>query len=579
MEGSQRLTRILDLPVDLQRRVLGEAMEQGYNPLVLATVTKEWDPVSDVIASVSSLHLRGSSIQKASKSNLDAFVSLKSLVLQRYDGEELPSHFGSSLPVCQHLEIGEAFKLTALPSSIQAMTSMTSLVLKDLPALESLPPLGSFPRLEALTITGCNQLAVVPNLISLESLASFKSLSLDTPLPTVPDSVQRLQQLESLSMSSDGIPEEGVEFPVIHRLLPALKRLIVTSTYWMSWRTPIQLSPTLASLENLVSLDLQGCPIEGDVPDFLGRLPKLRHLRVNHQGVAKLTPGFRLLRELIFSSFNWISLDEPLPAESYSSLEHVHLYGRYKTLPAAILQLRSIRSLTVSLVRELPQAITLLQGLQSLKVRGSKDFRLPSFITEIQGLKRLTCGGECIGPVRLSPDWQLELLQLEGSVESFECSTASMRVGDLRIPHGVHHSRDGTRVGPWYTFFEGFTTLHVVLEDVCSCDGSWLSEVVPRSPELSDLRFIVWDTVSCMEFPPSIAALSRLRELRLPSNWPDAECCHCRRSFQERAEAATSALGSSLPFFSLPLLSSRSRAALTEHWTDYFIQVRISALG
>lgn len=183
------------------------------------------------------------------------------------------------------------------------------------------------------------------------------------------------------------------------------------------------------------------------LPDSLGQLRQLRHLRVvGAPDLKKLPPSLTRLSNLRTLQLIMTPLDE-LPADMWrmQGLRSLTLGGgHYARLPARIVELSRLTELSMvhsSHFRELPENIGLMQGLRSLEVTSNSELeQLPGSLTRLHRLEKLNLSSnrrlahlpENIGQLRGLTELSLKHCAGLGELPDSVGDLAQLQLLDLR---------------------------------------------------------------------------------------------------------------------------------------------------
>ena len=246
---------------------------------------------------------------------------LTSLVIEKCSLKLLPGSQGQLVSLQELLIDGEEITLTPqfIPH-LPALTALKIVMLKEFPPLNSRQALGVglFPSLKTLTFKNYREQQQLPKY--------FWHMSRLTSLT--------MEDFPKLRSDPDSLLD-----------MPALERLEVAKMRFSAF------PPTVSRLSNLTSLVLRDAmPWQGRaaLPDWVFRLPALKHLLVDDQYIAAL----------------------PEELGSLSRLESLRIVApRLKDLPASLGQLGKLTSLTLEgckKMRHLPNSFTQLVALKRL---------------------------------------------------------------------------------------------------------------------------------------------------------------------------------------------------------------------
>ncbi|KAK4736724.1 hypothetical protein R3W88_000421 [Solanum pinnatisectum] len=277
-----------------------------------------------------------------------------------YSLETFPEILGGMKP---ELKIKmERSGIREIPSSIQYLTHITKLNLKDMKKFVSLPSsICMLKSLVELDVSYCSKLESLPeeigDLLNLEKLDATCTL-----VSRPPSSIVHLNKLKFLSFAkqTSGVGlEDGVffVFPQVSKGLRSLEDLDLGYCNLIDGGLP----EDIGSLSSLKKLYLTGNRFE-HLPRSIAQLGDLRLLYLsdcpNLKEFPQVNDGLRSLEDLDLSYCNLVDGGLPEDIGSLSSLKKLHLDGNnFEHLPRSIAQLGGLRFLNVSnctRLKELP---------------------------------------------------------------------------------------------------------------------------------------------------------------------------------------------------------------------------------
>ncbi|XP_050257407.1 TMV resistance protein N-like isoform X28 [Quercus robur] len=280
--------------------------------------------------------------------------------------DNLPENLGNLKGLKMLYLSGTAIK--ELPSSIDGLTTLTSLTLNDCKNLVCLPStICSLKLLERLDLSRCSNFDNLPE--NLGNLKGLKELNLSgTSIKELPSSIDGLTALTSLTLQD-------------------CENLVC-------------LPSTICSLKLLECLDLYGCSNFDNLPENLGNLKGLKNLHLSGTAIKELPSSIDGLTTLTSLTLNDCKNLVCLPSIicSLNSLERLDLYGcsNFDNLPENLGNLKGLKNLHLSgtAIKELPSSIDGLTTLTSLTLNDCKNLVcLPSTICSLNSLERLDlCG-------------------------------------------------------------------------------------------------------------------------------------------------------------------------------------------
>ncbi|RVW15039.1 Disease resistance-like protein DSC1 [Vitis vinifera] len=202
----------------------------------------------------------------------------------------------------------EGTAIKGLPLSIENLTGLALLNLKECKSLESLPrSIFKLKSLKTLILSNCTRLKKLPEI--QENMESLMELFLDgSELKELPDDLGSLQCLAELNADGSGIQEEyDLLFPLI------TNRRIATASF--------------SGLYSLRVLILQRCNLsEGALPSDLGSLPSLERLDLSRNSFITIPASLSGLSRLRSLTLEYCKSLQSLP-ELPSSVESLNAHS------------------------------------------------------------------------------------------------------------------------------------------------------------------------------------------------------------------------------------------------------------
>lgn len=220
-----------------------------------------------------------------------ACTNIESLEIFRgidWEGDNtIPREIGK-LRKLRKLTLG-GLSMKTLPDTIGNLRALRELSLDYDESLTALPnTIGKLSSLEQLSLGYCEELKAIPP--SIGKLKKLKNLSFsETAVKKVPAELWNATSLENL-----GLPEGVTALPPGISKLKKLKSLFSTAKALASIAKEL---PALASLESIGLHQGE----EAELPEEIGRLPRLHTLHVAYAGLSSLPAslaGHRALRDL-----------------------------------------------------------------------------------------------------------------------------------------------------------------------------------------------------------------------------------------------------------------------------------------
>nr|XP_023923648.1 TMV resistance protein N-like [Quercus suber] len=256
--------------------------------------------------------------------------------------------------------------IEGLPSSIERLTNLTLLTLKNCKNLVCLPStICSLNSLESLDLCGCSNIDNLPE--NLGNLKGLKFLDLsETAIERFPSSIERLTSLTSLTLKN-------------------CKNLVC-------------LPSTIYSLNPLERLDLCGCSNIDNFPENLGNLKGLKFLDLS--GTSINVPSIECLTCLtslaLLNCKKLVRLPNITHGFKFYGALNLSICPGFKNLQENLWMIEEIEKLDLSktAIEELPSSIERLTNLTVLTLRYCTNLvRLPSTICSLKLLNSLDLYG------------------------------------------------------------------------------------------------------------------------------------------------------------------------------------------
>lgn len=211
------------------------------------------------------------------------------------------------------------YKLKAIPAVVTELANLKKLEFSRCPKLKKIPAdIGKLKKLESLNVEHCDQLSELPK--SLVELKKLKYLYLSgTGIKKLPDGFEKLQNLESLSISLDGLDwadtiEKLKQLPKLTWLTIALEldypaalseltniTSLTIEQNWPLWHRGHQKVPVPANIcliPNLEALSLMNNNQARALPDNIGDMKNLKHLEVSSTAIKGFPDSLQKLTQL-----------------------------------------------------------------------------------------------------------------------------------------------------------------------------------------------------------------------------------------------------------------------------------------
>ncbi|XP_048437598.1 disease resistance protein RPV1 isoform X2 [Pyrus x bretschneideri] len=279
-------------------------------------------------------------------------------------------------------------KIKELPSSINNLTGLRYLKLKDCKELKSLPSI-RMKSLKTLDLSGCSSLEMFPEI--LEVMEELPELDLSgSKIKELPSSINNLTGLRYLNL------KDCKEL----KSLPSIIHMRSLIAFDLSGCSSLEMFPEILEVtEELLKLDISGSKIK-ELPSSINNLTGLRYLNLKDCKELKSLPSVNHMRSLV-----------NLGLSGCSSLE---MFPEILEVTEELLELNISRSK----IKELPSSINNLTGLRYLNLKDCKELKsLPSVI-HMRSLKNLYlsgCSSLEMFPEILEVTEELEEVNLSGS--------------------------------------------------------------------------------------------------------------------------------------------------------------------
>ncbi|XP_031380047.1 TMV resistance protein N-like isoform X1 [Punica granatum] len=313
----------------------------------------------------------------------------------------------SAFPALERLILRSCHNLISIDPSIEKLSALVSLDIRNCTTLKDLPQLGSMEaltellvdgtsirelpvlrdtdkleNLETLSANNCKLLAQIPD--SLKCLKKLKLLSLDNcqSLGAVPDSIGQLTSLVELSLS-------GTQ---IRRLPDSVGNLTLLTVLKIDHSRMTCLPSTLSTLENLQVLNASGCvDLEGEIPINIGSKSSMRILQLADTKISSLPTSISCLRQLEILDLGGCQWLEALP-NLPSSLISLRLGGESIRIFPNLKHLINLKELICSgchQLVEVPPGIRNLSKLEKLELSNTGITTLPEQVGALPRLREL----------------------------------------------------------------------------------------------------------------------------------------------------------------------------------------------
>ncbi|XP_061998346.1 disease resistance protein RUN1-like isoform X1 [Rosa rugosa] len=270
---------------------------------------------------------------------------MEGLIELHLDGTSVKEFSISALKELEVLSLRDCKELNTLPSSIH-MKSLHTLFLSGCSNLQKFPEISEeMGRLSELNLDDTAIKELPP---SIENLSRLKSLSLKDcgELKSLPSSIFQLKYLNTITVS--GCPKFEV-FPKIEEDLERLGKLVTLRLE--DCRELRSLPSSICQLKSLRFFALSGCSKFDVFPKVLEDMEELRELHLDGTSIKDLSPSIERLKRLMFLNMRNCRSLEFLPDSvcNLSSLTGLTLSGcsNLHNLPNNLGKLKSLVDLEV----------------------------------------------------------------------------------------------------------------------------------------------------------------------------------------------------------------------------------------
>ncbi|XP_050245511.1 disease resistance protein Roq1-like isoform X2 [Quercus robur] len=365
------------------------------------------------LKSLECLDLSGSSNFENLPENLGNVKGLKMLLLDFTAIMELPSSIGGLIGLTS-LTLRSCKKLVCLPNTICCLKSLEYLDLFGSSNFENLPEnLGNvkglkrlnlsgtaikelpssiecLPSLTSLVMHGCKNLVCLPNTTCGFQFHGALDLSTCSRFKNLPENPWIIECLGRLDLSETAIEE----------LPSSIGGLIgLTSLTLGSCKNLVYLPNTICCLKSLECLDLSRSSNFENLPENLGNVKSLKMLHLDFTAIMELPSSIGGLIGLTSLTLRGCKKLVCLPNSicCLKSLECLDLFGssNFENLPENLGNVKGLKRLNLSgtAIKELPSSIECLPSLTSLVMHGCKN---------LVCFPNTTCGFQFHGALDLS---------------------------------------------------------------------------------------------------------------------------------------------------------------------------------
>ncbi|KAH9781801.1 ADP-ribosyl cyclase/cyclic ADP-ribose hydrolase [Citrus sinensis] len=364
--------------------------------------------------------------------------SLKTLVLSGCSKlKKFPDIVGG-MECLQELRV-DGTDIKELPVSIELMSGLVSLNLKDCRNLTTLPiTIGNLECLQTLVLSGCSKIVKFPEtVISVEDLSE---LFLDrTSITEVPSSIELLTKLQWLNLndcrslvrlpsSINGLTSlktlnlsgcfklENV--PETLRQIESLEKLDISGT---AIRQPLS---SIFLMKNLKELSCRGCKGSPSSASWFLRFP-INLMRWSSNPVALSFPsslsGLCSLTKLDISDCDLGEGAIPSSIGDLCSLEELHLSGNnFFTLPASIYRLSSLLGIDLKECKMLQNLPRLPASIHWISLNGCVSLETLSDVLNLNEHQLPHLILNCVDCLKLAGNYDLALSLLKEYIKNSE---------------------------------------------------------------------------------------------------------------------------------------------------------------
>ncbi|CAN6584487.1 unnamed protein product [Malus baccata var. baccata] len=507
--------------------------------------------ILEVMGELTELNLSGSKIKEL-PSSINNLTGLRYLKLKDCkELKSLPSIRMRSLKIlvlcgCSSLEMfpdilevmGELLKLNLsgskikeLPSSINNLTELRYLNLKDCKELRSLPSI-RMKSLKTFDLYGCSSLEMFPEI--LEVMEELQELNLsESKIKELPSSINNLTGWSSLEMYLEilEVPEELLELNLsgskIKELPSSINNLMGLRYLKLKDCKELKSLPSI-HMKSLKTLDLSGCSSLEMFPEILEVMEELPELNLSGSKIKELPSSINNLTGL-----RHLDLKDCKELKSLRSVIHMRslvtldVFGcsSLEMFPEILEVMEELQKFDMSgsKIKELPSSINNLKGLRFLNLRDCKELKsLPSVI-HMRSLISLDVSG--CSSLEMFP----EILEVMEELSKLNLSGSKIK----ELPSSINNLTELR-----YLNLKDCKELKSLPSSICqlkslyylSLSGCTKFEVFPNIEEnMEGLRALHLDGTSIKELPPSIERLQRLVLLNLGNcerlvHLPDTFC-------------------------------------------------------
>ncbi|TQD78224.1 hypothetical protein C1H46_036225 [Malus baccata] len=325
--------------------------------------------------------------------SLSSIIRMKSLEVLDLSGWSTLKTFPEISEVMKELkELNlSGSKIGELPSSINNLTGLRSLELKDCKEFKSLPSSFHMKSLKTLNLSGCSSLEMFPEI--LEVMEELQELDL---------SGSKIKELPSSIINFTGLCCLKLKDCKILKSLPSIIRMKSLKVLDLSGWSTLKMFPEISEIMELKELNLSGSKIE-ELPSSIDNLTGLRSLELKDCKELKSILSIIRMKSLKTLNLSGCSSLDMFPEilEVMEDLAELNLSGsKIEELPSSINNLIGLQYLNLEDCKELkslPSSICRLKFLRKITLSGCTKFEVfPSIEENMEGLRELHLDGTCI---------------------------------------------------------------------------------------------------------------------------------------------------------------------------------------
>uniref|UniRef100_A0A2N9I7T0 ADP-ribosyl cyclase/cyclic ADP-ribose hydrolase n=1 Tax=Fagus sylvatica TaxID=28930 RepID=A0A2N9I7T0_FAGSY len=316
---------------------------------------REIHPSFGDLTKLTLLNLKGCKNLKSLPSKF-GMESLEILILSGCSKVKKIPEFGRNMECVRKLYL-DGTAITKLPTSIENLTGLASLNLRDCKNLVSLPSKFGMESLEILILSGCSKVKKIPEFG--RNMECVRKLYLDgTAITKLPTSIENLTGLASLNLRD-------------------CKNLVCVPS-------------TIFNLKLLKDVDISGCSKFERLPENLGNAESVEELDVSGTAIRHVPSSIGRLKNLKRLAFKGC---KGLSSSNKSWYELIPFYSKpISPDPVGLSPLLGLCSLTkLNLsdcnLKAIPNDIGSLFSLEHLNLDGNKFVYLPESLGQLSNLK------------------------------------------------------------------------------------------------------------------------------------------------------------------------------------------------